>query len=92
MNTKFKANMERHKRICAQLEKLELECYGGCVVDPKMPVTTSQIVCRDSELVDNETGFLAANPVITRHLEQRESKIQAYMDEQAAAHAWANRQ
>lgn len=90
MNTKFKANMERHKRICAQLEKLELECYGGCVVDPKMP--SHQIITRTSEVVDTDNGFLTANPVIARHLEQRESKIQAYMDEQAAAHAWANRQ
>jgi hypothetical protein len=90
MNTKFKANMERHKRICAQLEKLELECYGGCVVDPKMP--SHQIVCQSNEVVDTDNDFLTANPVIACHLEQKESKIQAYMDEQAAAHEWANRQ
>jgi len=89
MNSKFKANMERHKRICLQLEKHGLKCYDGCAIDESMP--SHKIVCRYEELVDTENDFLKANPVIAHHLEQRESKIQKYMDEQAEARAWVNR-
>jgi hypothetical protein len=89
MSSKFKANVERHKRISLQLEKHGLEFSAGCVIDNKMPC--HKVVCQGSELVDTDNDFLKANTVIAQHLDQRESKIQKHKDEQAEAHAWVNR-
>lgn len=80
MNSTFKANMERFFRISEKIEALGLEVCGGAVVDNGMP--SHQVVCRTEVLVDAE-NFLEANTVIAQHLEQRESKIQRYLDEQA---------
>ena len=91
MNGQFKHNMKKHNMLRQQAERLNLEMYGGCVVDNKMFKHAGTIVCRTEDLVESDSDFLEANPLIAQHLEQRELKIKQYRKEQAEAHAWSNR-
>lgn len=86
----FKQNAAKYNRICAQLKKLGLDAYSGVVSDTQMPKHSHTIVCNYDVIVDSE-NFLADNPVIVKHLDERQTKIDAFYAKQAEAHAWANR-
>jgi hypothetical protein len=91
MISTFNLNMKRFNSLSLQLEKHGLGAYCGVVIDKEMPEMSHNVVCNHSELIVSENNFLEANPVIARHLEERQSNIDKFKVGQAEAHAWSNR-